>query len=251
MLKINLKLLNTRFTCDDFRPVLVARVISWCTIFHMEFKQTPSSSEFHTPSAPLFQISSTVFRFQSFRNPPFSVSANSMELHDEDWELINDDGFVYKRLKRLRLHPTTSAAPPPPDPAAEERNRKERKKKILSKLKTRYQNEIHHWELLSNTLKALQNRTQNQPPPPPSTRSPDLLIDLSAEHPSDSTFRDLIETLLIKVEAQEECISEISNLCDVVEALCNAQEQVLKQPFVCLPIWESSPRKLITSLCEE
>ncbi|XP_024975771.1 uncharacterized protein LOC112513664 [Cynara cardunculus var. scolymus] len=169
-----------------------------------------------------------------------------MELDDEDWELINDDGFVYKRL---RLHPTTSAAhPPAADPAVVERNRNERKKTILAKLKTRYQKEIHDWELLSNTLQALQNRTKTQPPP---SMSPDLSISQSPEHSSDSTFRDLTETLLIQVEAQEASINEISNLCDVAEALCNAQEQLLKQPFVYLPIWESSPRKLITSLCEE
>ncbi|KAJ9564202.1 hypothetical protein OSB04_000168 [Centaurea solstitialis] len=169
---------------------------------------------------------------------------------DQDWELINDDGFVYKRLKRLRLHPSTSAAPP--DPAIEELNRNKRRKKTLSKLKSKYQKEIHHWELLSNTLKALQNRTLTQPPPQPqplpaTTRSPDLCTDLSI----DSTFRDLTDTLLIQVEAQEASIVQISTLCDVAEALCNAQEQVLKQPFVYLPIWELSPRKLITSLCEE
>ncbi|CAI9260782.1 unnamed protein product [Lactuca saligna] len=174
-----------------------------------------------------------------------------MELHDEDWELINDDGFVYKRPKRLRVDPTvsTSSVTPPPDPAVEERNRKERKKTILLKLKTRYQQEIHQWEHLSNTLKALQERTQTQPL---FTALPDPYVSQSTDHSTNSTYHELAETLLIQVEAQEASINQVSRLCDVAEALCSAQEQLLKQPFVYLPIWQSSPRKLITSLlCEE
>lgn len=36
---------------------------------------------------------------------------------------------------------------------------KRKQKKVLLKIKTKYQEEIHHWEHLSNTLKALQDRT--------------------------------------------------------------------------------------------
>ncbi|KAL4568300.1 hypothetical protein LXL04_023909 [Taraxacum kok-saghyz] len=173
-----------------------------------------------------------------------------MELHDEEWELVNDDGFVYRRLKRLRLDPTvsTSSATPPPDTAAEERNRKERKKSILLKLKARYQQEIQQWEHLSNTLKALQDRTPTQPPP---TALPHPPVSQLVDHSMNCSYHELAETLLIQVEAQEASINEFSTLCDVAEVLCSAHEQLLKQPFVSLPIWESSPRKLITSLCNK
>ncbi|KAD3641121.1 hypothetical protein R6Q59_003749 [Mikania micrantha] len=175
-----------------------------------------------------------------------------MELHEEKWELVSDDGFVYKRLKRQPVDSiiTTVSTAPPSDPAAEERNRRERKKIMLLKLKTRYQEEIQNWEFLSNTLKALQDRMQIQPQP---TAFPDLPVSVSSstEHLLDSAYREIVETLLVQVEAQEACINEVSTLCDVAESLCNAEEQQLKQPFVCLPIWESSPRKLITMLCEE
>ena len=121
-----------------------------------------------------------------------------MELHDEDWELVNDDGFVYRRLKRLRLDPTvsTSSATPPPDSDAEERNRKERKKSILLKLKTRYQQEIQQWEHLSNTLKALQDRTPTQPPP---TALPHPPVSQSVDHSMNCSYHELAETLLIQV----------------------------------------------------
>ncbi|MFS7951621.1 hypothetical protein Hanom_Chr07g00597261 [Helianthus anomalus] len=81
-----------------------------------------------------------------------------MEFNKQYWELINDEGFVYRRLNHLRLE---FAADPPPDPAAEAKAHRERKKNLLLKLKTKYQQEIDHWELLSNTLQALKDHTQN------------------------------------------------------------------------------------------
>lgn len=79
---------------------------------------------------------------------------------DDEWELCNDDGFVYKRKKR-RVDPS---AQPPPDPVADpqedERRRREHKRRTLLKLKTRYQREIDSWEILSNTLRAMEENAQ-------------------------------------------------------------------------------------------
>ncbi|KAL4577159.1 hypothetical protein LXL04_013263 [Taraxacum kok-saghyz] len=171
-----------------------------------------------------------------------------MEIIEEDWELVNDDGFVYKRLKRPRLDSTSASAVPPPDPAAEAKARRERKKKALLKLKTKYEQEIQHWEQLSNTLKALQDRTQNQSS---SAVLPDQSVSVSQETSSAFPLRDLTDTLLAQVEAQEATIRDISRLCDVTEALCDAEEQRLKQPFLDLPIWDPSPKDLVTSLQEK
>ncbi|KAL8247260.1 hypothetical protein R6Q59_008476 [Mikania micrantha] len=173
-----------------------------------------------------------------------------MEVNEEDWELVNDDGFIYWRPKRQRLDSTATIAIEPSDPAAESNARKERKKKVLLKLKSKYQQEIHHWELLSNNLKALQDRTQNQPPPTALPES-DHTVSIFPENSPDSTYRELTDALLAQVESQEATISEISRLCDVAEALCDAEEQRVKQPFLDLPIWEASPKELITSLLEE
>ncbi|KAH7850935.1 hypothetical protein Vadar_004770 [Vaccinium darrowii] len=49
------------------------------------------------------------------------------DMEEDECELFNDDGFVYKRKKRPALDPT--AAPPPPDPAAEENFRGRMKKR--------------------------------------------------------------------------------------------------------------------------
>ncbi|CAA3021644.1 Hypothetical predicted protein [Olea europaea subsp. europaea] len=177
---------------------------------------------------------------------------------DEEWELINDDGFVYKRKKRPRLDPTSSAAPlQPPDPAVEEKNRRRRKKRALLKLKGKYLKEIRQWELLSNTMKEMQENANVQIQKRrevDSTRRFDEAsssILPSAQSTSGSTHRRLIDDLFSQAEAQEAIIPDVSNLCDVAEALCSAQEERLKQQFTDLPIWESSPRELMEALTKQ
>ncbi|XP_059670079.1 uncharacterized protein LOC132315727 [Cornus florida] len=173
---------------------------------------------------------------------------------NEDWEFVNDDGFVYKRKKR-RLDPTTtSSAPPPPDPAAEERNRRQRKKRALVKLREKYQKEIDQWELLSNTVKAIQEKAQNQQQQQreqaPSSSLSAIVSPSPSAHSSESACRRLVDELLLRVEAEEAIIQNISNLCDSAEAICNAQEEPMMQSLIDLPIW-ASPRDLMASLCDE
>ncbi|XP_047973247.1 uncharacterized protein LOC125215755 isoform X2 [Salvia hispanica] len=75
----------------------------------------------------------------------------------DDWELINDDGFVYKRKKRPRLEPIVAAPP-----ASEQNHRLLRQKRALLKLRDRYLEEISRWELLSNTLTAMEQNASAQ-----------------------------------------------------------------------------------------
>lgn len=173
------------------------------------------------------------------------------EWEEDQWELIiNADGFVYKRKKRRRLNPTSASSsappPPPPDPAAEEKNRRERKKRALTKLRDKYQKEIDQWEHLSNMLRALQEKSQNQqqcdeqtPPPPPSL----------SEKSSDTGGERLLDDLLRRAETEEAVIQSVSNLCDMAEAICNLQEESMKQSLLDLPVW-ASPHELLSSLCD-
>ncbi|XP_074359689.1 uncharacterized protein LOC141705294 [Apium graveolens] len=74
-----------------------------------------------------------------------------MSLPEEDeWELINDDGFFYKR------HFCS-----PPVPLVEDNNRNIRRRNVLLKPKDKYQAELSRWELLPNTLRDLNLQTQN------------------------------------------------------------------------------------------
>ena len=94
-------------------------------------------------------------------------SATTSRDADEEWELYNDDGFVYKRKKR-RLDPAAAAAAAAAaeaaqtnvDPHAEERSRRERKRRTLLKLKAQYQSEIDQWELLSNMLRSMEEKAR-------------------------------------------------------------------------------------------
>lgn len=79
---------------------------------------------------------------------------------DEDWELCNEDGFVYKRIRRISDPGETTSNPVDPglDPAAEERNRRKRQKRTLVKLRSKYQREIQQWEILSNSFDAMREK---------------------------------------------------------------------------------------------
>ncbi|KAI3463048.1 hypothetical protein Pfo_019711 [Paulownia fortunei] len=174
----------------------------------------------------------------------------------DEWELINDDGFVHKRKKRPRLDPiaTSSAAPPPPDPAVERKHRRERKKRALLKLRDKYLKEISRWELLSNTLKEMEQNAQTQSLERQelySTTSFGGASSLEEFSASDSTRQRVVDDLLSQVEAQEAIIRDVSNLCDIAEALCSAQEERLKQQLTDLPIWEPSPHELMAALGEQ
>ncbi|XP_016561629.1 uncharacterized protein LOC107860692 isoform X1 [Capsicum annuum] len=122
----------------------------------------------------------------------------SVNWEDEDeFEVVNEDGFVYKRRKRYHLDPTASIAQKQKDPVVEEKNRLLRKKKVLMKIKDKYQNEINQWELLSNTLKEMQQ--QNQPKHQDSCATT-ALIDSGDPLvvSSDPTCRPLVDQLLVQ-----------------------------------------------------
>ncbi|GAB2296832.1 hypothetical protein Dimus_030933 [Dionaea muscipula] len=190
-----------------------------------------------------------------------STSTAAANWESEEWELTNDDGFVYKRKKRRP--DLASLAPPPPDPAPdpelEERQRRERKRKALLKVRDKYAREIFLWEHLSNTLRASERSTkekQEQRARLKIVRQKQKHLQregaerASARVPKGIAFRSLADGLLLKVQAQEALISRLTNLCDVAEALCNAEEDKVKQLFLDLPIW-GSPRELMESMCKD
>ncbi|RAL40927.1 hypothetical protein DM860_008625 [Cuscuta australis] len=183
----------------------------------------------------------------------------------DEWQLVNDDGFIYKRpKKRPRLDPQTPSSSSSPassssshplrhDYAAEEKKiLRERKRAALLNLKNKYQTEIRMWEQLSNTLNATCEKAsahqQIQQGDPVS--SSDLVAGTS-EPPADNSSRRIIDDLLSKAEIQGAMIADISKLCDDAEVLCMFQEERLKKRFLDLPIWEKSPHRLISSLSQD
>ncbi|KAJ8750088.1 hypothetical protein K2173_014003 [Erythroxylum novogranatense] len=177
----------------------------------------------------------------------------------DEWELRHDDdGFTYKIRKRRRLlsDPQPShSLPAAADPRADEKRRRERKRKTLLKLKCRYEKEIESWDLLSNNLRSMQERANEQLQVHKQASCLDQTrsfqdLDSEAESRNEDACGSLVDGLLLQAEAQEAIICDVSNLCDVAEAICNAEQEQLVQSFINLPIW-SSPRELLTSLCDE
>ncbi|KAH7577287.1 hypothetical protein ACOSP7_001863 [Xanthoceras sorbifolium] len=170
-----------------------------------------------------------------------------MDSTTDEWELCNDDGFIYKRKKRRLDDPP---APQLPDPEAEDRERRDRKRKALLNLKTHYQKEIDHWDFLSNTLRALQDNTHLKRHQ--DFREMESFLGSASKLDQDTQVGcgSLVDDLLLQAEAQEAIIHDVSNLCDVAEAMCNAQEEWVTQSLVDLPVW-ASPRELMASLCDE
>lgn len=174
----------------------------------------------------------------------------------DDWELIHDNGFVYKRKKQRTQdsRATLADASQPPNPENSRKNIRERKRKVLLKLREKYQREIRQWERFSNTLTEMEANSQTKFQPREgicntvSVGEPSSSQDLSL---TNSTPRRLVDDLLSQVEAQEAVIHGVSHLCDVADALCSAQEERLKQQFIDLPIWDSSPCELVTGLTDQ
>ncbi|KAG7563786.1 hypothetical protein ISN44_As10g005540 [Arabidopsis suecica] len=183
---------------------------------------------------------------------------------DEDWELFNDDGFVYKRKKRSRIADAEETSKPPDpevDPVVEERNRRIRKKRILVKLKRKYQSEIEQWEVLSNSLNDMQVKADRFQT---TQREERLNENATMSFPESSSIEgaresggedasapsSMLDQLLFMAEAQEAVINDVSKLCEVAENICRIEEEEKKQSFFDLPIW-SSPTDLMTSLCAD
>lgn len=169
---------------------------------------------------------------------------------DDEWELINDDGFVYKR-KRRRLDTTSISDQPPVNSAAEDKkNHLEWKRRALLKLKESYQREIRQWEHLSNTLNLMKQKTPRQISDLSQSTDQFTAPPVSLPESALSNSRKVLDQLLSQTEAQEAIIRDVSNLCDVAEALCSSREDTFNKMLADLPVWTLSPSELMTALCD-
>ncbi|XP_021737488.1 uncharacterized protein LOC110704004 [Chenopodium quinoa] len=178
----------------------------------------------------------------------------------EDWEIVNDDGFVYKRKKR-RIDPFSfpRAPDPVPDPALQLKQRRKKKLATLRNLKEKYQTEICLWDNLSNTLKTMEDSAKSKLEQVKEKDDEEgegwKVLEMGGKGSAsvvsvEKCSGSLVDELLLQVEAQEAIIHSFEQLCDIAESLCNAQEEKVKEHYFNLPIWDS-PRELMASLCED
>ncbi|KAK4422389.1 hypothetical protein Salat_1821200 [Sesamum alatum] len=167
----------------------------------------------------------------------------------DEWEIVNDDGFVHKRKRRRPIDPSATSSSGYPELGM--KHVCERKKRVLLKLRAKYFKEISRWELLSNTLTEMDENAH--------TRLLELQVlcpttfinaaSSSEQHSGlDSTCRRIVDDLFSQAEGQEAIIRDVLSLCDVAEALCSTHEERLKQQLTNLPIWGPSPHELMAAL---
>ncbi|GAU45827.1 hypothetical protein TSUD_115150 [Trifolium subterraneum] len=110
------------------------------------------------------------------------------------------------------------------------------------------ESEDDDWEICYDDGFVYKRKRRRLNPPEPVT---------SSEPDSEKLRKERKKQTLLKlkskyeneiVEAQEAIIHDISNLCDVAEAMCFKQEQLSKQSLFDLPIW-STPHELMQVLC--
>lgn len=172
----------------------------------------------------------------------------SVDLAAEDeWEVVNDDGFVYKRRKRKH-----NAPPPTPPPISTDftitndeqylRQRRLLKKAALLNLKAKYAEEIREWESLSQMSQSTPTSaiTSIKDPVPSSSSLPRTQMQ--------NARKCILRELLQQAEAQEAFIQDVESICNAAELICEAHERDLKQHVLDLPIW-GSPTTLVHSLC--
>ncbi|KAK8968578.1 hypothetical protein KSP40_PGU022233 [Platanthera guangdongensis] len=111
---------------------------------------------------------------------------------DDEWEVCNDDGFIYKRRRRLAL----PEGPSPADIEAELRRQKRaRKWRCLRAIHDKYQREIDQWEGLSASLTRLAS-----PPTSTSDAGPSSMDSAPPSPLSLPTVDDLLSTVnLVRV----------------------------------------------------
>ncbi|CAN6702789.1 unnamed protein product [Malus baccata var. baccata] len=212
-----------------------------------------------------FEIFAQDFHFSRSWLPAVMESAAAW-VDAQEWEVCNDDGFVFKRRKRRRVDPDADeSVPAPPSSSAADlqedpqKLRRERRRKFLLKLRDKHQAEIDQWELLSSTLRAMEERArqlqrqreeEEQHRIEEREREDTASLDRSGVleiQGTESGCGSLVDELLLQVDAHAAIIGDVSSLCDTAEALCKEEEEQITPLFFGIPIC-SSPRELMRSL---
>ncbi|BFI43011.1 hypothetical protein MPTK2_8g14160 [Marchantia polymorpha subsp. ruderalis] len=168
----------------------------------------------------------------------------------DDWEIVDDDGFIFKRRKKLQTGPCEDD----PDTAEERRQWAEsqqrfkeelaRRKKVamLESKKLKFMAEIEDWQRLLNT-EAIEIR----PADPVIAKLPE-----TSDHELQEAVDDSIVKLQVQVETYEELNERLKKLREKGEHMCSMLEKTIKTKTKGLidevTLLQNSPRFLIGGL---
>ncbi|KAG8060530.1 hypothetical protein GUJ93_ZPchr0002g23965 [Zizania palustris] len=157
-----------------------------------------------------------------------------------EWEIYNDDGFVYKRRRGLPSPYREDAATPSTAAPSPETVLLRRRRQALLRLRAKYILELCRWDSLSKDLLA--------PLPTPPAAPPQAPFDPVAAAAPDSSDLAVVDDLLAQAEVMEELLNKLSQACKEINELCDAHEAALVDAVAMLPVW-GDPRELMNSLC--
>ncbi|KAJ1279795.1 hypothetical protein BS78_04G182800 [Paspalum vaginatum] len=161
------------------------------------------------------------------------------EGEEQEFEIRNDEGFVYKVPSGLYPDAASSTqASAGPDPKAAGLRRRRR---ALLRLRAKRLRQLSRWEALASELLA----------PPPAPRQPASQSPPSSPHPVAAVApasASVLDELIAQAEVQAELLKKLSQWCDESNMLCDAHEAAIVDSIVALPLW-GNPSELVASLC--
>ncbi|KAH7296270.1 hypothetical protein KP509_26G016600 [Ceratopteris richardii] len=113
----------------------------------------------------------------------------------EAWEIVNDDGLIYKRRKK-EIVDEPEDLPPPIQSHVDVHWRRNRKKAALHQLKSRYLAEIDEWEKL---LQKLENPPETKVSAAEAELSASIVSQNSIVDGSEQKFTNMVENLSYQV----------------------------------------------------
>ncbi|PWZ21491.1 hypothetical protein Zm00014a_039968 [Zea mays] len=163
---------------------------------------------------------------------------------EQDYEIRNDEGFVYKVPRGLyhEAAPSTTQSAAGTDPKAAGLRRRCR---ALLRLRAKRLRDLSRWEALASELFA--PLSAPQPPAPPSQAPPASSHSVAASSSSSPT--SVLDELLAQVDIQAELMKKVHQWCDEANAICDAGESAIVASMVALPLWGGNPADLVTALC--
>ncbi|XP_066317514.1 uncharacterized protein [Miscanthus floridulus] len=170
---------------------------------------------------------------------------------EQEYEIRNDEGFVYKVARGLYPDAAPSSSQPAAGPDPEAAGLRRRRRALL-RLRDKRLRDLSRWEALASEL--LGPLPAPQPPAsPPASSHPEAAAAASfSSHPvaaaASSSSSSILDDLLAQVETQTEFLKKARQWCDEANALCDAREAAIFDSIV-PPLWGGNAAELMAGLC--
>ncbi|CAO2209207.1 unnamed protein product [Urochloa humidicola] len=171
---------------------------------------------------------------------PAAAAAGEEPEPEQEFDICYDEGFVYKVPRGLYpdAAPSSTQAAAGPDPEIVGLRRRRR---ALLRLRAKRLRQLSRWEALASEL-----LTPLPAPRFPASQSPPASPNPVAADATTASA-SVLDDLIAQADVQAELLKRASQLCDEINALCEAREAAMVDDIAALPVW-GNPRELFASL---